>query len=206
MNWLLTSEQGAESGNNLTNTSMVEPPVPAKGQSGSARKKRRRKMSKSDCSKEPPSPISVPTKAPNHQTPELGATSPDSPVADTQQSTQEAVKEVDATSPPVEDSSQVPTGVTQDQKQVTDKRESETLPLASPATDGGVKVKVAWKTAARLVWYSIFFCLLTWSGGSCVCSSMCNLFTCSTHTSVDFQKIQHEQASAAVSQPTDLVE
>lgn len=108
-------------------------------------------MSKSDCSKGPPSPISVPTKASDHQTPDIGTTAPDSPVAGAQQSTQEAVKEVDATSPPVEDSSQVPTGKMQDQKQVTDKRTSGALPLATPATDGGVKAKLAWKTVARLV-------------------------------------------------------
>ena len=182
MNWLLTSELGAESGNNLTNTSMVEPLVPAKGQSGSGRKKRRRKMSKSDCSKGPLSPISVPTKAPDHQTPDIGTTAPDSPVADAQQSTQEAVKEVDATSPPVEDSSQVPTGKMQDQKQVTDKRASGSLPLATPATDGGVKAKLAWKTVARLVWYSIFVCLLTLSG--VVCAAPCAIRSLAAHTLV----------------------
>ena len=152
MNWLLTSERDTESVSNLTSTTMVEPRGPTKGQGGSAKKKRRRKVSKGDCAKGQPSLAPVPTKVPEHETPAVQDVSPDPPPVDTQPSTQEeSLKEVDSASPLVADSSQVPRGWTQDQTQVKEDRASKGLQSSFPVSDDGAKVKVAWKTVGRLV-------------------------------------------------------
>lgn len=157
MNWLLTSERDAQSGNILTSTSMADPIGPAKTPSSSGRKKRRRKVSKGDFAKGQASPVLA--KAPDHQSPAVGDALPEPLSVDTKPSTQEVLKEVGTAPPLVADSSQVQQGMTQDQKQVKENRAIKGLQSAVPVTDGGVKVKVAWKTVGRLVspspWLSI---------------------------------------------------
>ena len=198
MNWLLTSERDAQSGDVLTSTTLADPLGPARTQSSSGRKKRRRKVSKGDCVKGQASPVLA--KAPDHQPPAVGDALSEPPSVDTKPSTQEVLKEVGTASPLVADSSQVQQGVTQDQTQVKENRASKELQSAFPVTDGGVKVKVAWKTVGRLV-----------SPSGCISSLklfvQCHSpYTCSQHTSVDFQKIQHEQASSTVSKLGDSIQ
>lgn len=148
MNWLLTSEQDAQPGNVVTSPSIVGPLVSAKVQSGPGRKKRRRRVSKGDYARGQVSPVLI--KVPDQQSP-TGDKLP-APAADTKPSTQEVLKEVNSVHTPVADSSQVRDNVSQDQKQVKENRSNkEDLQSAFPVTEGGVKVKVAWKTVGRLV-------------------------------------------------------
>lgn len=151
VNWLLTSDREPESVSNFSSPSMVEPRGSAKVQSGSGRKKRRRKVSRGDCAKGQPSLPPAPAKALEHEPPVVQDASPDPPSVDTQPNAQDILKEVDTASPLVADSSQVPRGWTQDQRQVKENRTSKDLQSSFSVTDDGAKVKVAWKTVARLV-------------------------------------------------------
>ena len=148
VNWLLTSEQDTQPSNVISSTPVAGPVVPAKVQSGTGRKKRRRRVSKGDYAKGQVPP--VPIKVPDQQSP-TGDKSPD-PTGGTKSSTQEVLKEVNSVYTPVADSSLEQEDVSQDQKQVKENRSSKDLQSAFPVAEGdGVKVKVAWKTVGRLV-------------------------------------------------------